>query len=344
MFADVAAARETLSEYFYEESVDMLLGHLRPAIAFEPIEGSKQPGLGATRLGGTPDLPAEKPWPVRPRPVDADAIAARGGHRHGGHIGRHLASARPFEFIAQVDLAEAARLGDIAADLPNEGRLLFFYDVSVGPWHDGAESCRVVWDTSPVASLTRLPLPEILIDLHVEEYALAGGTRCDRSAVNENATSPYWGPARAMRLHAMLRLPDWRSAEWQAGDSLAEQTLVAALEDEDFEASVQALFDDNIDTASRHQLLGLPLPVQSDPRYSAVILTEFGEQHLAPKVWQDNQPRISRAARQWHLLLQIDLKDYFQQTFVEGTVYFLIHRDDLAARAFDKVLAVYQQS
>jgi hypothetical protein len=358
MFADVAAARETLSEYFYEESVDMLLGHLRPTIAFEPVEASKQPAvrgyvleeipqeviIGATRLGGTPDLPAETPWPVRPVPANAHAIAARGEQWHSQRIGRLLGSARPFSFIAQVDLAEAARLGGVAADLPNEGRLLFFYDASVGPWHDGAESCRVIWDRSPPADLMRLQLPDALTELHVEEYSLPGGAPCDRSAVNEGTKSLYWGPARAMRLRTVLRLPDLSSAELQAGDPLAEQALVAALEDEDLAASLEALFDDHVGGASRHQLLGSPLPEQSDPRYSAVILTEFGEQHLTPKVWQENRPRICRAASQWLLLLQIDFKDYLQQPLAEGTVYFLIRRDDLAARAFEKVLAVYQQS
>jgi uncharacterized protein YwqG len=49
-------------------------------------------------------------------------------------------------------------------------------------------------------------------------------------------------------------------------------------------------------------------------------------------------------SQQWLLLLQIDLRDYLQQRLVEGTAYFLIRRDDLAARAFDKVVAVNQQT
>lgn len=33
-----------------------------------------------------------------------------------------------------------------------------------------------------------------------------------------------------------------------------------------------------------------------------------------------------------------------QARFVEGTVYFMIRREDLAARRFETVVAVYQQT
>jgi hypothetical protein len=41
---------------------------------------------------------------------------------------------------------------------------------------------------------------------------------------------------------------------------------------------------------------------------------------------------------------EIDFNDHLRQRFVEGTVYLLIRRGDLAAGAFDKVVAVYQQT
>src|SRR6478752_1307388 len=104
MFVDVVAAKEVLTEYFNEPGVELLLRVMQPAIGFEPSEA----------------------WPVRPVPVDAEAIAARGGSRHAPHLQRHLAQPLPFEFLAQVDLAEAAALGEVAEELPREGRLLFF--------------------------------------------------------------------------------------------------------------------------------------------------------------------------------------------------------------------------
>jgi hypothetical protein len=245
MFADIAAARDALTEFFYEESVEMLLDRLRPAVALEAADAASEPVLGATRLGGMPDLPATVPWPLRAASSQASAIAARGGSRHGDHIRKHLAEAMPFQFLAQVDLAEACRLGDVAHDLPDTGRLLFFYDASVGPWHDGRESCRVIWDRTPATLLARQ---------------------------------------------------------------------------------------------------SLPVPLQDDPRYNAVALSDFGEQYLSREIWDGNRPRIYQAASEWRLLLQVDLADYLQERLAEGTVYFLITQDALAARAFEQVVTVYQQT
>jgi Domain of unknown function (DUF1963) len=346
MFADVATAKEILDEYFNEPGVELLLRVMYTAIGFESIEGSSEPALGATRIGGMPDLATGEPWPVRPVPADAEAIAARSGSRHGPHIRKLLALPLPFGFLAQVNLAEAAALGDVARELPKDGRLLFFYNGGVGPWRNGRESARVIWDTTAAAQLERKALPRELVDLHVEFCTglNRGEPPPDPSNVNAATPSYHWGPARPMRLRPMLRPPSRFTIETDPSNHEADAELVEALGDDDFEASIDALFDDHLDGAARQQLLGLPLPQQADPRYSAVTVTEFGVQHLTRQAVEENWPRIVPAAGQWLLLLQIDLKDCLRQRFVEGTVYFLIRRDDLAARAFDKVVAVYQQT
>jgi uncharacterized protein YwqG len=51
----------------------------------------------------------------------------------------------------------------------------------------------------------------------------------------------------------------------------------------------------------------------------------------------------SQQAAAWRLLLQIDWAD-LAQVGGEGTVYFIIRKDDLAQRDFSKVHAVYQQT
>jgi uncharacterized protein YwqG len=72
----------------------------------------------------------------------------------------------------------------------------------------------------------------------------------------------------------------------------------------------------------RHRLMGTPEPEQDDPRLN-----------LEP-----NGPAG------WQLLLQLDLGDLAQNPLVEGTVYFLIGREALAARDFSNVRAVYDQT
>src|SRR5215468_6722415 len=74
----------------------------RHAMILEPApaeEGADAP-IGASRLGGTPDLPAELPWPWRP------ALP------HRTVFEDHLARPWPLSFVAQIDFAEILSAGD----------------------------------------------------------------------------------------------------------------------------------------------------------------------------------------------------------------------------------------
>jgi hypothetical protein len=88
--------------------------------------------LGATRLGGRPDLPRETAWPLGP-------------------------FQRPIPFVAQVDLSDVAPF-DAAGLLPRGGLLSFFFDPS------GTEQVASVLYTPAVARLRRVELPEELTD------------------------------------------------------------------------------------------------------------------------------------------------------------------------------------
>ena len=85
-----------------------------------------------------------------------------------------------------------------------------------------------------------------------------------------------------------------------------------------------------------------PLPERTI-RATAPSSPPLRQQYLTSQVWQDTLPRISHAP-DWQLLLQLDVSDYLQDRLAEGTVSFLVRRSDLAARAFDKTVAVYQQT
>jgi hypothetical protein len=87
--------------------VDALSPLLRVAIALHPRDArAAEQRLGASRLGGTPDLPAELPWPA-----DAEG---------------------PLPFIGQLDLAALAPF-DVDHQLPHEGLRAFF-----GAWGEDA--------------------------------------------------------------------------------------------------------------------------------------------------------------------------------------------------------------
>jgi uncharacterized protein YwqG len=344
MFASIDEARAALDEVFVSEIVEEFLRALLPATIFTPLRDDAPPKLGATRIGGTPDMPPNLAWPVRPAPPNVAEIAARGGSAHGEHIRKHLERALPFEFVAQIDLVEAARLGPATEALPREGRLLFFYEGSTAPWNGGAESCRVLWDRAPAEILETKPRPADLFELGVAQIAEYNDkARQHGWAPMTLDKTLYWGPARAMRLEARLQLPDPSSIEAQQNEA-----LTASFEDEEIEDAYRDMLSDRAWVGSAHhsrqQLLGAPTPEQDDPRYDAVVVTDHGVQHLSRDAWEKAGPSIAQRARNWRLLFQLDMRDYLQMRYTEGTVYFLIRHDDLAARAFGEVVAIYQQT
>jgi len=109
--------------------------------------------VGATRIGGLPDLPLDEPWPV-----------------HAG---------RPLAFIAQLRLDEISKTLP-SRELPERGYLFFFYDASEQPWGYSAKdrgSWRVVYRDVPVArlrpraaprGLEPAPFPPQLVRLETE--------------------------------------------------------------------------------------------------------------------------------------------------------------------------------
>jgi len=98
----------------------------RPAMI---LEGADAP-IGASRLGGMPDLPPDVSWPWWPalsgRTVFAD----------------HAERPWPLTFVAQIDFAEIHCAGGLEG-FPSSGRLLFFCDPILQPWgwSSDDESC-----------------------------------------------------------------------------------------------------------------------------------------------------------------------------------------------------------
>ncbi|WP_117193179.1 DUF1963 domain-containing protein [Rhizobium terrae] len=347
MFDTPVEARQVIEERFDASQVDMLLGQLRPALAFLPRDTDTK---GGTRIGGVPDLPAGIVWPRRPVPENADEISKRSGEPYDKELRDHLAVGMSYAFFAQVDLGQAAGLGPAGAALPKEGRLLFFYDMIGGPFDTGTQSARVIWDRSPSADLSASPVPKDLaeaasayrrmIDETNKRYGLEPEARKDGAP---EPGTPYGGPLRPMALKAGLQLMPFLSLESQATGEL-QAIYSAGRSDGEPAADFTEAYDELSNSYyPPNQMLGLPVPVQDDPRFEAVAVKEFGKQFLSSEEWQANRAAIFEKARDWTLLLQIDVADWMQQS-AEGTVYFLIQKNDLEKRDFDRVVAVYQQT
>lgn len=350
MFDSPVEARAVLAENFPKAQVEQVVSALVPAIGFLPVPGGTAV-LGGTRIGGAPDLPPHLAWPKRTKPADAEAIAKRGSASANTQMAEHFRLELPYAFLAQVDLTEAAALGPVARDLPNEGRLLVFYDLVTGPYDTGSETVRVIWDTSPRETLVAQEPPPALKEAAertrretVEEFKKAGLEPPSRE--RGGGSTPYHSPARAMRLKAAWRLADGYAGDMEAYPALKQLWEKDAFRDK-YQRVIARYFDPYYGAANRgrrNQFLGSANPEQDDPRYDAVVVTRFGVQHLERDVWRARFPEIQAEAKQWRLLLQIDCSDHAQDSLVEGTIYVLIREDDLKERRFERAVAVYQQT
>jgi Domain of unknown function (DUF1963) len=137
-----------------EEWAARLAAAARHTIILEtgPVEdGAEAPPLGASRLGGMPDLPCDVPWPWRPAVVDGDGV-----------FPEHAAHPWPLSFVAQIDFAEIHRAGELEG-FPRVGRLLFFCDPVDYPWGETAEDqtrSHVIFTTEAQGRLVRRMPPE----------------------------------------------------------------------------------------------------------------------------------------------------------------------------------------
>ncbi|WP_144633929.1 DUF1963 domain-containing protein [Bordetella genomosp. 13] len=343
MFDMPADAMHALQEHLTAQQVQAVTQALVPSIVLQPArQAAKAPG--ATRLGGTPDLPAGAEWPRPLPPADPEALARRGNDAAAAEMRAHLKARLPYAFMGQIDLAEAHALGEVAKPLPAQGRLLFFYDLAVGPWETGMRPARVLWDQTPREALKPLAMPPDLAEaMQRQQRELRDMMVKYGQKPSEALATNYGAPAHFMTLKYALRLPDPEALE--AEPLMKRQTAEG---DGAFSDTYRDVLDQLGESYpepawKRHQLLGSPLPEQSDPRYDAVVVTQFGKQHLSRDEWHAHFDRIHAQAQQWRLLWQVDLSDWGGD-LSEGTVYFLIRSNDLAERRFDQVVAVYQQT
>lgn len=321
----------------------LLKTRLRPAIGF--AEGDTE--TGATRFGGFPELPQGTPWPLRQALSDASNVAARGGSNHDDGIRRYAEIDFPFSLLAQIDLQAVEGFAG-ASGLPGEGRLLFFYDVMIGPWNDGRRSTRVIWDRSDRSELTTLAAPQAFADMTAREREAAltapnlYGLPDDEweRARQETADNPprYVFDPRPARAISVQQLPGPQTLEHDA----AVARYMDENDDEyETQSAYEALFEDR---ESSPLMLGAPRPEQDDPRYDVAITESDALRARVPDTgdWSGMVAEVQSVAADYVVLLEVSLA--FLEEHAGGTVTFVIHHDALAARDFDAVTAVYQQT
>jgi uncharacterized protein YwqG len=144
-------AAEIIRKSELSTHADSIIEKLRPSIL---IRAKRVPldelPLGASRMGGVPDLPQRFEWP---RWIGSTVDWVPGG----SSVRRIKIPEKNLHFIAQLHLEEL-RSYSVCKDLPSEGMLYFFYDLDVQPWGYGSEDwlgSRVIFTETSDTPLIR---------------------------------------------------------------------------------------------------------------------------------------------------------------------------------------------
>ena len=125
MFTSRTDAVDQLTDIVPDDILPDILALLTPAIGFTPAAAKHS----RSRIGGVPDVGPGFIWPRLELSSAEVAALPEAVHSLPGVT---LDEGHSLCFIAQVDLDEVGELGDVGAQLPPQGRLLFFWDQMVG--------------------------------------------------------------------------------------------------------------------------------------------------------------------------------------------------------------------
>ncbi len=344
MFLTIDDAKAELSEYFDPPQVEMFLPLLEPVVA---LVAASDAAPGTSQIGGRPKAGPDFNWPA----VAADKLWSEtldaGTPEVNAANRAHLKAGIPMTFLASVDLQTASAIPQLAP-LPDQGHLLFFYDFAIGPYENGDQVGRVIWDQGEGPRAEIAPSDALIAaadGMREETRALAAQYGGDEDW--DGFGTIFEIAARPAVLVTGFDLPAPHAMPEDLSPDLAR--LFGGGED---------LSDDELDTASLYEdafyqsgeaapvplrLLSFAIPVQDDPLREVGVLNTFGHRVLADEQQAGVNDMIANEAQRWVLLAQVDVAAWLQQS-AEGQIYIVIRKDDLAAGRFDRVNFVYQQS
>ena len=280
------------------------------AAAVRLLSSASRDQVGASRLGGLPELPEGVEWP-RWDARDFDAKQLAESEQNAKDIGvkfwveraarlraRSSRCPVPLAFLAQLDLSELSGLPH-GLPLPQTGHLWFFYDLAERPWgycatHRG--SFQVLYaEPGPVLKPREPP-----IDLP-KQFVLKSKTLECR--------------------------PTWTLPNSVDG---VEASVQSAHE------KLQALMDDSPASVA-HQVGGHPDQIQGNMQQACALVSRGVYLGKPPELAADELERLSADAGEWKLLLQLasdeELGWMWGQT---GNLYWWMRESDIRRGAWDQ--------
>ena len=222
------------------------------------------------------------------------------------------------EFVGQVRLADLPEPRPVP--LPPDGLLSFF-----NRWSDG----RVYYyPEGTVLQRTASP-PQLTPPAPAGVWA-----RLSRK-LRRGAELPQVYRACSLRAVPALSLPD-------GGSSLMKELNLNAGDLETyFEFCAGRVANPQPSETTQHQMFGYSTPVQNEMELECDAIRR-GDQMR----WDAPSQRYIAAMQDWIVLFQLDTDDYQEgpgwMWGDAGLLYFWIHRDDLAALDFNKVVTIEQ--
>ena len=224
----------------------------------------------------------------------------------------------PMEFVGQIRLADLPQ--PVPETVPLDGLVSFFIRWS--------ESQVFYHPETTVLESTAAPFPPV-------PPAPSGFVARLVGALKRNADPLQTYRPCAMRFVQALSLPDPNSAR-------IRQLKLSA---EDFESYAEffeeSLSGDTTGVTNQHQMFGYAHQVQNEMELECDFIRRGQEVR-----WDLPPERFISAANDWVLLLQVDTDDSKEgpgwMWGDAGMVYFWIHREDLAARAFHRTVCLQQ--
>jgi uncharacterized protein YwqG len=225
----------------------------------------------------------------------------------------------PLAFLAQLDLRVLSAEPGFDPIFPDHGRLLFFYDSLETPAEYDPCSIagfRLIWDASPVTSLTRKMAPEALIGISDEEW----------SCLLKSATVTAQSVVTPIPLNDKL---------WAA----------FSLDDDDAYEAYHDWLDQfgTPDDANgiNHQLGGWPRPLQNGMQARSQLASHGIYCGTQDAYETESAKELLKGAKAWRLVLQIGVDEPLG-LFSVGCLYVLMREEDIRARAFNRAWFVYQ--
>jgi uncharacterized protein YwqG len=324
-----------------------------PALVLDTAEADEaQIPIGASKIGGLPDLPLDLAWPHRPpyenaaeraraHRAEAERLASEASRpgswltpeqaRLASHERADLADAVetpfPLAFMAQLDLASLSREPGFPSLLPDHGRLLFFCDYwERPPGFDPftAAGFRLIWDRTPVEQLERKSAPSALAAIaHQKWNSLFKPMRVTPRSVFTAI------PLGDRNFDAFPHGPDAPTIWDEDSDEIRYEEWLARFGTPDGKGG------------SNHRLGGWPTPLRPGMQATAKLATHGIYCGTGDAFRTAQARRLLRTAHRWHLLLQIG-RDDAAGLLPTGCLYILMREQDMRSRTFDKAWMVYQ--